>query len=319
MHSFFAFELSSTSGTVLLLLGLMIVTGTLLLRSWKYFNESKRRSQESIGLLQTRKNASEKTTARRDPPPRGSGGKAAAGKGPTAATRKQLGKTHDMVARWEIDMHDLARELTGQIDSKMSLLQTLLAEGQRVADRLDHSIDRFVRVTSSLQSVSTSETEEETGGKDSPRSENANEKPSNSSAPEPRKPELPQFDFSRELREFDRLASTLREEVGMARPKEDQEVAGAVDHAEEGFAAEKEESSSAEFTGEQLSREASAPHSGPLRSGHETPSRRNDLRDHIYMLADYGFSLPEIASRVGRPAGEVELVLSLRQTCGKET
>ncbi len=39
-----------------------------------------------------------------------------------------------------------------------------------------------------------------------------------------------------------------------------------------------------------------------------------DDEDDIYHLADYGFAPAEIARRVGSPIGEVELVLSLRQS-----
>lgn len=42
------------------------------------------------------------------------------------------------------------------------------------------------------------------------------------------------------------------------------------------------------------------------------PAARSGPREEIYTLADYGYDPAEIAHRVGRPIGEVELVLSLR-------
>lgn len=41
------------------------------------------------------------------------------------------------VARWEVQMHDTARQLTAQIDTKMRLLEELIREADRVAARLE--------------------------------------------------------------------------------------------------------------------------------------------------------------------------------------
>jgi hypothetical protein len=39
--------------------------------------------------------------------------------------------------RWEVQMHETARELSAQLDSKMGALQTLIAEADRAAARLE--------------------------------------------------------------------------------------------------------------------------------------------------------------------------------------
>ncbi len=55
--------------------------------------------------------------------------------------------------------------------------------------------------------------------------------------------------------------------------------------------------------------------SGSTADGY--PAAANDRarrRGEIYRLADYGFPAAEIARRVGSPAGEVELILSLRDS-----
>ena len=39
--------------------------------------------------------------------------------------------------RWEVQMHETARELSAQLDSKMSALQTLIADADRAARRLE--------------------------------------------------------------------------------------------------------------------------------------------------------------------------------------
>ncbi len=42
-------------------------------------------------------------------------------------------------------------------------------------------------------------------------------------------------------------------------------------------------------------------------------SENATVRDEIYTLADYGFSVADIASRLAIPAGQVELILRLRE------
>jgi hypothetical protein len=44
--------------------------------------------------------------------------------------------------RWQVEMHDLARELSGQLDSKLGLLQHLVREADQQAARLEAAIER---------------------------------------------------------------------------------------------------------------------------------------------------------------------------------
>jgi len=48
--------------------------------------------------------------------------------------------------RWQIEMHDTARELKGQLDCKLSALQTLVALARRESDRLEAAIRRAERL-----------------------------------------------------------------------------------------------------------------------------------------------------------------------------
>jgi len=43
---------------------------------------------------------------------------------------------------WQVKMHDMARELTAQLDTKISLLQVLLHDAQQQADRLEQALAR---------------------------------------------------------------------------------------------------------------------------------------------------------------------------------
>jgi hypothetical protein len=48
----------------------------------------------------------------------------------------------DEAARWEVEMHETARRLSAQLDAKLSLLQTLIADAQRAAARLEEALNR---------------------------------------------------------------------------------------------------------------------------------------------------------------------------------
>lgn len=47
---------------------------------------------------------------------------------------------HEMI-RWEVEMHDLARELSGKLDSKMGALEHLIREADRASSRLEAALD----------------------------------------------------------------------------------------------------------------------------------------------------------------------------------
>lgn len=71
-----------------------------------------------------------------------------------------------------------------------------------------------------------------------------------------------------------------------------------------------------------LPRESTAAPHGPewlddSSSAAAPPSdQSSSVREEIYMLADYGFLLEDIAGRVDMPIGEVELILQLREKKG---
>ncbi len=48
----------------------------------------------------------------------------------------------DELAQWEVQMHETARQLSAQLDAKLSLLQSLIVEADRVAARLEDALDR---------------------------------------------------------------------------------------------------------------------------------------------------------------------------------
>ncbi len=48
----------------------------------------------------------------------------------------------DDPAQWEVQMHETARALSAQLDTKLGLLQSLVAEADRAAERLEQAIQR---------------------------------------------------------------------------------------------------------------------------------------------------------------------------------
>lgn len=46
------------------------------------------------------------------------------------------------IARWEVRMHDLARDLSGQLDSKIVILEQLIRDAQQATARLEESLRR---------------------------------------------------------------------------------------------------------------------------------------------------------------------------------
>lgn len=56
---------------------------------------------------------------------------------PTPKTPAAQGELPEAVARWEVQMHESARQMSAQLDCKMSALQSLIADADRAAARLE--------------------------------------------------------------------------------------------------------------------------------------------------------------------------------------
>ena len=52
------------------------------------------------------------------------------------------GQVPDDLARWEVQIHETARQLSAQLDAKLGLLQSLILEADRAAARLEDVLDR---------------------------------------------------------------------------------------------------------------------------------------------------------------------------------
>lgn len=157
----------------LVIAAILVITLTLLLRAYRYQSRQKR----------------VRSTSRHDGPV-------------TTSSRSYQTDAPDSLVRWEVQMHDLARDLKAEIDSKMIALGHLVRDADRAAERLEKAL---------------------------------------ASAPS--------------------LSDPTNEDTQPAQPRDAENAA---------------------------------------------------LREEVYTLADYGFSVHDIASRMGTPVGQVELILRLR-------
>ena len=97
-------------------LGVVLMICVLLRRSWRYQREN-RRSTRGITVKRPRVNRAERLI---DAPPE--------------------------VLRWQVEMHDLARDLKAELDSKMRALQTLIQLAQHETLQLEAAIQRAERL-----------------------------------------------------------------------------------------------------------------------------------------------------------------------------
>ncbi len=189
-----------------LVAGVALIAGLLMLRSSRYYARQKRES----GPSRPRPPAQEELPSRGEEP--------------------------GDVDRWEVQMHDTARDLSARLDSKLSMLQALVAEADRAAARLEAALARAAEPAPRINPGSP--------GRE------------------------PADDSSLDLAEL---------------PPRMNQQARSLQHGEP-----------------------------PPRDAARSAAPRDRRQEEIYTLADYGYEPAEIARRVNRPVGEVELILSLR-------
>ncbi|NUQ62607.1 MAG: hypothetical protein HUU20_08970 [Pirellulales bacterium] len=98
--------------TLFFLVAMMITIGLLLMRTQRYFG---RQGQHPTTLLETSRSKA-------------------------ATPSHRFGAPPEMVA-WEVSMHDTARDLSAQLDSKMAALEHLIREADRAAARIERALD----------------------------------------------------------------------------------------------------------------------------------------------------------------------------------
>ncbi|MGD0654330.1 MAG: hypothetical protein ABSA16_08315 [Thermoguttaceae bacterium] len=113
---------------IVVVLGISFI---LLMRTSRYF--SRQRREESKWPRAARPGWDGSSTAIPTTPPTSSPTT------PPTASQRHL-DAMPSTAQWEVDMHETARELKAQLDSKMRALQALIAEADRAASRLEATL-----------------------------------------------------------------------------------------------------------------------------------------------------------------------------------
>jgi hypothetical protein len=116
---------------IIVVLGISFI---LLMRTSRYFNRQRR--EEPKWMREARPRYDGGATAYS----RSGDSSTAAPTTPPTTSQRYLDAT-PKTAQWEVDMHETARELKAQLDSKMSALQALIAEADRAASRLEVAIE----------------------------------------------------------------------------------------------------------------------------------------------------------------------------------
>ncbi len=112
----------------------LILAFILLMRNSRYFNRQRREEPDWVRTARPRYDGSANAY------PRSGDSSSAAPTTPPTTTQRHL-DAMPKTAQWEVDMHETARELKAQLDSKMSALQALIAEADRAASRLEAAME----------------------------------------------------------------------------------------------------------------------------------------------------------------------------------
>ena len=111
MSTMNVFAQFSGIGTVLFLVGLVLVIGVLLRRSHRYFG---RRPKNPSAMVRTERPETQQKGHHLDSP--------------------------DELVRWEVEMHEIARELSARLDTKMGVLAQLIRDADRASTRLETAL-----------------------------------------------------------------------------------------------------------------------------------------------------------------------------------
>ncbi len=135
--------LEDNGSTFLLVAGIGLVIAILLRRSSRYRKKQKRQ-------------------ARKEKPAAGFG------KSASAKRREPLLDAPPEITRWQVEMHEVARELKAEVDSKLIALQTLLGMIRQEADRLEDILARLEPLAGSAADGIREELDEARQNSDSP-------------------------------------------------------------------------------------------------------------------------------------------------------
>jgi hypothetical protein len=190
------------------------------------------------------------------------------------------------ILQWELEIDELGRRMVGQLDSKMSALQTMILESNRIANRMEillEALEKYKHLYEPGALAPAAETAET--GVNTPGSLEV-------------KP-LVLNDLEAELHQ-------LEKEIKQSFAEEPQSVSIL-----------RESATLSQQSSQQGSPPPTGSHFDSLFSEQNKTFKPNgaslELKKQIEMLADYGNDARQIAKDLNIPIGEVDLILSLRE------
>lgn len=182
---------------------------------------------------------------------------------------------------WEVQMLEIAREVSGWVDTKLRLLQHLVAEADRAATRLERALTAAEKLLGQTTQPTSASGDAPPGLELSARASGSGPQPG-ASPLEADQPKGAESENSSGFSSPDKNPICPQQEISSPHPL-------------------------SPFEGSLLCRgegEKIEPKKGPLRP--------QALRLEVGLLADYGFSLEEIASRCALSLSEVQALLEER-------
>ena len=183
------------------------------------------------------------------------------------------GNVHGRAAKWEAEIHQIGRQIIGQIDSKMSALQAVTLEANRTANRLEILLEHLEQIAQKQIEQQQRQLIQNTP------TDSAEAPPAVISAEASASEAAPLTEVLQELTtDLDGIRRAIRQSTTFGEPPE---------HAAVLRLPEPQETPAA-----------------------ETPA---NLRGEVEMLSNYGLEPQEIARRLNISIGEVDLMLQVQQ------
>lgn len=219
---------------------------------------------------------------------------------------------------WEVGMHETARELEGRLTSKMGLLEQLIREADRAANRLETAL----RAMEQLRGTQAAGVVLPLGTRPCEADDASRQNPATSARPLPSKTPAQTLTKDGPLTQEDgQSASSLHlpaQYPSVHDGTEKSETGGFGDTEKDVKTCETGKSAMETALGQRNEQNGAGPGQQacllPQDAGDAASSaaQRHRFQD-VTTLSDYGYPPGEISARTGIPIGEVELILSLRK------
>jgi hypothetical protein len=151
--------------THFLILGIVIIIISLMVQLRKrYKSESERKKKQYEAILKAQKEKRDELIQKGEDP-KNKPGTAEITRIPIGApfSNKFAGTSaQGQLAKLEVEIYSLGRQLIGQLDSKMVAIETLTLEANRTANRLELLIEHFEQITNKLENQRKTKNETET-------------------------------------------------------------------------------------------------------------------------------------------------------------